>query len=216
MTCGACTSAVEGGFKDVAGLVQFNISLLAERAVIIHNPMVLPTEKIIEIIDGRGFDARIISSQTGLMEQTKSMASAQFKIFGVIDAAAATELETKLQSMPGVKSASMSLSTSRLTVDHQPQIVGLRSLVESIETQGYNALVADNEDNNAQLESLSKFKEIYEWRRAFRISLGFAIPVFLISMIFPMFLPFLDFSRFVVLPGLYLGDIICLILTLPV
>jgi Cu+-exporting ATPase len=210
MTCGACTSAVEGGFIDLPGLVQFNISLLAERAIVIHDPALLPTDKIVEIIDDRGFDARILSSQIGLMDQSKSVASAQFKIFGVKDAAAATALETKLRSFPGVNSATVSLSNSRLSINHQPQIVGLRSLVETIEAEGFNALVADNDDNNAQLESLSKMKEITEWRTAFRISLAFAIPVFLISMIIPMFLPFLDFGRVeVLLPGLYLGDIIC-------
>jgi Cu+-exporting ATPase len=217
MTCGACTSAVEGGFKDLPGLVQFNISLLAERAIIVHDPALLPTNEIVEIIEDRGFDARILSSQVGLMDQSKSVASAQFKIFGVKDAAAATALETKLRSLPGVNSASVSLSSSRLSINHQPQLVGLRSLVDTIEAKGYNALVADNDDNNAQLESLSKMKEITEWRRAFRVSLAFAIPVFLISMIIPMFLPFLDCSRLeVLLPGLYLGDIVCLVLTIPV
>jgi P-type Cu+ transporter len=217
MTCGACTSAVEGGFKDLPGLVQFNISLLAERAIIIHDPTVLSTDKIVEIIEDRGFDARILSSQIGLLDQSKSVAAAQFKIFGVKDATAAAALEKKLKSLPGVNSAAMSLSNSRLSINHQPQIVGLRSLVETIEAEGFNALVANNDDNNAQLESLSKMKEITEWRTAFRISLAFAIPVFLISMIIPMFLPFLDFGRVkVLLPGLYLGDIICLVLTIPV
>jgi P-type Cu+ transporter len=217
MTCGACTSAIESGFKDLEGLVQFNVSLLAERAIVIHDPSKLSTEKIAEIIEDRGFDAKILSTQLGSANQATDTASTQFKVFGVRDAAAATALEAKLQSLPGVNSAKVSLATSRLTINHQPNVAGLRALVELIEAQGYNALVADNDDNNAQLESLSKTKEITEWRNAFRTSLMFAIPVFLISMIFPMLLPFLDFGSLIVFfPGLYLGDIICLVLTIPV
>jgi Cu+-exporting ATPase len=217
MTCGACTSAIEGGFKDLEGLVQFNVSLLAERAVVIYDPSKLSTEKIVEIIEDRGFDARIISTQLGNSAQSSTSATAQFKIFGVRDAGAATALENKLRSMPGVNSATISLSTARLNISHQPNIAGLRALVEVIEAQGYNALVADNDDNNAQLESLAKTKEITEWRDAFKTSLAFAIPVFLIGMVFPMMLPALDFGSLVVFfPGLYLGDIICLILTIPV
>ena len=49
MTCGACTSSVEGAFKNVPGLVRFNISLLAERAVVSHDPTTLPAEKIVEL-----------------------------------------------------------------------------------------------------------------------------------------------------------------------
>ncbi|KAE8448567.1 hypothetical protein EG329_009448 [Mollisiaceae sp. DMI_Dod_QoI] len=216
MTCGACTSAIEGGFKDLEGLVQFNISLLAERAVIIHDPIKLPSEKIAEIIEDRGFGAKILSTQLGSASEPSNAAQAQFKIFGLTDAASATDLENKLKSMPGVNSATVSLATSRLNISHQPNVAGLRALVELIEAQGYNALVADNDDNNAQLDSLAKTKEITEWRRAFKTSLGFAIPVILISMIIPMMLPFLDFGSLRIIPGLYLGDIICLILTIPV
>ncbi|KAF4632692.1 hypothetical protein G7Y89_g5449 [Cudoniella acicularis] len=217
MTCGACTSAIEGGFKDLDGLIQFNVSLLAERAIIIHDPSKLSPEKIAEIIEDRGFDAKVLSTQLGSANQSSNAGTAQFKVFGVRDAAAATALEAKLQSLPGVSSAKISLATSRLTINHQPNIAGLRALVELIEAQGYNALVADNDDNNAQLESLAKTKEITEWRNAFKTSLYFAIPIFLISMCIPMMLPALDFGSLIIFfPGLYLGDIICLILTIPV
>ena len=217
MTCGACTSAIEGGFKNLEGLVQFNVSLLAERAIVVHDPTKLSTESIAEIIEDRGFDARILSTQLANANQSSASAMTNFKIFGVQDAAAATALEAKLQSLPGVNSATISLAKSRLNISHQPNIAGLRALVELIEAQGYNALVADNDDNNAQLESLAKTKEITEWRRAFKTSLSFAIPVFLISMLIPMMLPALDFGSVIVLfPGLYLGDIICLVLTIPV
>ncbi|KFY26698.1 hypothetical protein V493_03926, partial [Pseudogymnoascus sp. VKM F-4281 (FW-2241)] len=216
MTCGACTAAVEGGFQDIEGLVQFNISLLAERAVIVHDPAKLSPEKIAEIIEDRGFDARILSTTTGTSEQSNGIQS-QFKVFGLRDAAAANGLESALRAIPGVTSASISLSTSRLTVGHKPRIAGLRTLVDKIESLGFNALVADNDDNNAQLESLAKTKEIAEWRTAFRTSLAFAIPVFLISMIIPMFLKPIDFGRILLFfPGLYLGDVICLVLTVPV
>lgn len=216
MTCGACTSAVEGGFKDLDGLIQFNVSLLAERAVIVHDPSKLPAEKLAEIIEDRGFDAKIISTQLGSGQQSAATTS-HFKLFGVASAADATLLESKLASLPGVNSATISLAKNRLTISHQPNIAGLRALVDLVESQGYNALVADNDDNNAQLESLAKTREITEWRTAFKTSLAFAIPVFLISMVFPMLIPFLDFGSFNVLfPGLYLGDIVCLLLTIPV
>lgn len=217
MTCGACTSAVEGGFKDLEGLVQFNISLLAERAVIVHDSANLSPEKIVEIIDDRGFDARIVSTVLGSVNVGSTTATSQFKIFGVRDATGAEELEAKLQSMAGVNSATISLATGRLTVSHITTIIGLRALVEKVEAEGYNALVSDNDDNNAQLESLAKTREITEWKIAFQTSLFFAIPVFIISMVLPMLLPVLDFGSMVLfIPGLYLGDVMCLALTIPV
>ncbi|KAI0170320.1 E1-E2 ATPase-domain-containing protein [Pestalotiopsis sp. NC0098] len=216
MTCGACTSAVEGGFTDLDGMLKFNISLLAERAVITHDTKKLSADKIAEIIEDRGFDAKILSTTFETVDSSAGASTAQFKIYGSPDVDAATAIENSLLALPGVKSAKLSLSTDRLTVSHQPSVTGLRIIVETIESAGFNALVADNDDNSAQLESLAKTREIQEWRRAFKVSLSFAIPVFFIGMIFPMVLPIFDFGAFEIIPGLFLGDIICLCLTIPV
>ncbi|KAK7517047.1 E1-E2 ATPase-domain-containing protein [Phyllosticta citriasiana] len=215
MTCGACTSAVEGGFKDLEGVVQFNISLLAERAIITHDPRKLTPEQIVETIEDRGFDAKIISSVDAAQRSISSTVS-NLKVYGLVDPASAVELENTLAALPGISKASVDYSTSRVSVTHHSALTGLRAIVESIESAGYNALVSDSDDNNAQLESLAKTKEIQEWRRAFKVSLSFAIPVFLTSMVFPMFLPFLDFGRIRLGMGLWLGDVVCFTLTVPV
>lgn len=217
MTCGACISAVEGGFKDVEGLVQFNISLLAERAVVVHDSAKLSPKQITEIIEDRGFDAKLLSSQRGSAGQSTATRNVHLKVYGLPTSSSATALEDALRLLPGVSSAVVHLATSRVNVTHNPSLTGLRVLVEAIEKLGYNALLADADDNNAQLESLAKTREIQEWRRAFWYSLSFAIPVFLISMFIPMIIPRLDFGSILLwIPGLYLGDVICLILTIPV
>ncbi|QDS70718.1 hypothetical protein FKW77_002750 [Venturia effusa] len=216
MTCGACTSAVEEGFRDLDGLVQFSISLLAERAIIVHNPEKISTAQIAEIIEDRGFDAQIVSSVEGTSESSASTATAYLKIYGLRSKEAASDLESDLKALGGISSASVNFTTSRTTISHKQSIIGLRAIVEFIEKKGYNALVADSDDNNAQLESLAKTKEIQEWRRAFRVSASFALPVFLISMIFPMFFPFLDFGSIHLGMSIWLGDILCLLLTIPV
>ncbi|KAG5751953.1 hypothetical protein H9Q70_005396 [Fusarium xylarioides] len=216
MTCGSCTSAVEAGFNGVPGVLKFNISLLAERAVITHDETKLSAEKIAEIIDDRGFDVTILSTQRDSIHQGGDTTTAQFKVFGCSDATTAQNLEEGLTAAQGIRSASLSLSTDRLTVVYQPRAIGLRGIVEAIEAQGLNALVASGEDNNAQLESLAKTREITEWRTAFRTSLAFAIPVLFIGMIIPMAFPVIDIGRFELIPGLFLGDIVCLVLTLPV
>ena len=215
MTCGACTSAVDGGFKNVEGVLRFNISLLAERAVVTHEQSKISPEKIAEIIEDRGFGAKILSTTFDVSDHAGSYSNAQFKIYGTMDSAAATALEEALLALPGIKSAKLSLSTSRLSVSHQSNVTGLRAIVNAVEAAGYNALVADNDDNNAQLESLSKTREINEWRRAFKVSLSFAVPVFVIGMCLPM-LPSVDFGAIKIFDGLYVGDIVCLILTIPV
>jgi Cu+-exporting ATPase len=217
MTCGACTSAIESGFKDVEGVYQFNVSLLANRAVLVHDPAKLTEDQIVEIIEDRGFDAKVLSSVDGSMQKdTATSGPVHLKVFGLPSAKAAEELAALLMERPGISSVTVNFSTSRATVHRNPQIIGLRATVEAVEEAGYNALVADLDDNNAQLESLAKTKEIKEWRNAVIFSAWFAVPVFLTSMFIPMFLPFLNYGAIRIIPGLYLGDVVCLALTIPV
>jgi Cu+-exporting ATPase len=217
MTCGACTSAVESGFKGAPGILNFNISLLAERAIITHDTNAYSAEKILAEIDDRGFDCQLLSSVVQGEQLSKAVSSAVIKVFGLTDSASARALETDLRGILGVSSAIVDLSSSKITVTFLNSACGLRTIVETIESKGYNALVGDADENNAQLESLAKTREIQEWRSAFKFSLSFAIPVFLITMICPMYLPFLDVGRLQTwVPGLYWGDLICLCLTIPV
>ncbi|KAI9932889.1 hypothetical protein ASPWEDRAFT_47294 [Aspergillus wentii DTO 134E9] len=215
MTCGACTASVQGVFNGVDGLVQFNISLLAERAIIVHDPAVLPTEKITTLIDDAGFDTTVISSEAQV-PASKTSNQINLSLHGPQDAASVTALEDSLVQTPGISSASVNVASSRIVVSYDSSVIGIRSVVEAIEAAGYNALLTDSDDTNAQLESLSKTKEIQEWRRAFLFSTSFAVPVFLINMILPMYLRPLDFGSFELCPGLYLGDLACLFLTVPV
>ncbi|KAF2246854.1 heavy metal translocatin [Trematosphaeria pertusa] len=206
MTCGACTSAIESGFRDVEGVYQFNISLLANRAVLVHDPK-LTEDQIVEIIEDRGFDAKLISSVDGSIQQSSANnGPVHLKIYGLPSAKAAEDLEALLRKRPGITSVSVNFNTSRATIHRDPQIIGLRATVEAIEAAGYNAL----------LESLAKTKEIQEWKRAVKVSACFAVPVFLTSMFFPMFLPFLDYGSMCMFRGVYLGDLVCLALTIPV
>ena len=215
MTCGACTSSVQNAFKSVEGLVQFNISLLAERAIIVHDPEVLPPQKITTLIEDAGFDASVISSEAQA-SASKTVHQVSMSLHGPRDASSAMALEDSLIQNPGIASASVNMATFRISLSYDSSVMGIRSVVEAIEATGYNALLTDSDDTNAQLESLSKTKEVQDWRRAFLLSVSFAIPVFIINMLLPMYLPTLDFGKFVLFPGIHLGDVVCLFLTIPV
>ncbi|CAI7661552.1 unnamed protein product [Penicillium discolor] len=206
MTCGACTSSVQGALGSVDGVIQFNISLLAERAVVVHDPAILPASKIPGLVEDAGFDASIVSSeaQASISKKTQQV---NLSLHGLRDGVSATALEDNIFQQPGVHSASIKMATSRMVVSFDPSTIGIRSIVDVIEAAGYNALIVDSDDTNAQLQSLSKTKEIQEWKRSFIIAASFAVPVFLISMILPMYLPGIDFGSFALFPGLYLGDL---------
>lgn len=207
MTCASCVNSIEKAVGAQHGVQSIKVSLLAERATVEYDPFAIDPEQIAEAIRDAGFEADII--------EHKQDDRVDLKVFGMTCASCVNSIERGLHNLPGVISASVNLMTESAKVQYDRHQIGVRAIVEAIEDLGFNALVSDK-TANAQIESLSKIREIKEWRRAFFRSLVFAVPVFTIAMILPEF----DFGRALLnirlLPGLYLFDVIQLVLTIPV
>lgn len=92
----------------------------------------------------------------------------------------------------------------------------MRDIVELVEDTGFDATLGSDENSAMQLKSLARTKEIQEWKSNFKRAFSFGVPVFFLSMIFPM-IPFLrPIINVAFCQGIHLGDTICFFLTLPV
>src|SRR5580698_3109443 len=110
-------------------------------------------------------------------------------------------VETELGKMPGVTTVAVSLATESAKVSFDRGLVGPREMVERVEELGFDAMLSDQQDAT-QLQSLTRTKEVQEWRHRFQWSVAFALPVFLLGMVAPR-IPFLhDLLHINILPGI--------------
>ncbi|KAG0345988.1 hypothetical protein BG004_002684 [Podila humilis] len=207
MTCASCVASIEKSLKGTPGLVSIKVALLSERATIEYRMGETTPQEIASLIDDIGFEAQPIP------ETLKNQVDLQ--IFGMTCASCVNTIETELIKMPGVISASVSLTLQAAKIEYNHHQLGIRDIVERIEEMGFDALLSDR-SQNAQVESLGRTKEIAEWRRLMIQSLVFAVPVFFIAMIFPMFAWGRAFNNISLGLGLVLGDVLSGILTIPV
>ncbi|KAF9301173.1 hypothetical protein BGZ74_007032 [Mortierella antarctica] len=207
MTCASCVASIEKTLKGTPGLVSIKVALLAERATIQYREGETTPQEIAALIDDIGFEAAPIQ------EQLKNQVDLQ--IFGMTCASCVNTIETELRKIPGVLSVSVSLTLQAAKIEYNHQQLGIRDIVERIEDMGFDALLAER-SQNAQVESLGRTKEIAEWRSAMIQSLVFAVPVFIIAMIFPMFAFGRAFNNYPLGLGLVLGDVLTGLLTIPV
>ncbi|GAA5968159.1 hypothetical protein JCM11641_003753 [Rhodosporidiobolus odoratus] len=209
MTCGACVASVESGLKDRAGVISVKVALLAERAVVEYDPGLWTPEKLASEIEDMGFEAspiKPVRADTVVLQ-----------IYGMTCGACVASIESNLRSTPGIISAVVSLATERASITYDPAVLaGVRDIVDLVEDTGFDATLASDENSAMQLASLARTKEIQEWKHNFERAFTFGVPVFLLSMIFPM-IPFIQpIVNSPLARGVYLGDTICFFLTLPV
>ncbi|KAF9931786.1 hypothetical protein FBU30_009590 [Linnemannia zychae] len=144
------------------------------------------------------------------------ISTVDLQILGMTCASCVNAIESELRKENGILSVAVSLTLQSAKIEYDNQILGIRDIVDRIEDLGFDVLLTPERSNNAQIESLGRTKEISEWQRAFRISFALALPVFLISMIFPMFPWGQAFYETPVGLGIVLGDVLALVLTIPV
>ncbi|ORZ07580.1 hypothetical protein BCR42DRAFT_425795 [Absidia repens] len=207
MTCASCVNSIERAIQSLGGVDSIKVSLLAERATVEHDAKIITAGQIADAIEECGFEATLVeTSQDDLV---------QLQVFGMTCASCVHSIERTVGKLDGVVSISVNLMTETAKVEFNDDVVGVRTIVETIESLGFNALVMADTAKNAQLESLSKVREIKEWRQALVYSLVFSVPVFVIAMVLPQFTWAQPLVHLTLMPGLYLTDLLQLFLTIP-
>ncbi|KAK9450059.1 E1-E2 ATPase-domain-containing protein [Limtongia smithiae] len=220
MTCGACTSAIENAVSNLPGVQSIAVSLVTERASVVHAEAIISSEAIREVIDDCGFDAQILSTQTSEAVSTETPIEISFiKVYGMTCSSCTNAVEGTLRAIPGVIEAVVALATEEAKVTYRPDQVGIRTIIDAITETGFDALLSDNTNSNMQLESLARTKDVKAWRRAAIQATCLAVPVLLINMVIPMLVEDIcgDFTAVrIFVPGLHLRELLSLILTVPI
>ena len=163
--CGACTSSVEAGFKGVDGVGNVSVSLIMERAVVMHDPQRISAERIQGIIDDRGFDAEVLSTDLpSPMFRTKNQSLydpaeddyddeddlpattiTTIAVEGMTCGACTSAVEGGFAEVTGVKHFSISLLSERAVIEHDASLLPVDKIIEIIEDRGFGATLVDSE-----------------------------------------------------------------------
>ncbi|KAG6869239.1 hypothetical protein C0993_009104 [Termitomyces sp. T159_Od127] len=206
MTCGSCVEAIEGMLRGQKGIHSVKVALLAERGQIEYDPAHWTVDKLINEISDIGFDASVIPP---VRADTVTL-----RIYGMTCSSCTNTVESGLSSVPGITSVAVSLATETCTIGFDRTLIGPREMVERIEEMGFDAMLSDQQDAT-QLQSLTRAKEVLEWRRRFLWSITFALPVFFISMVGPRIPYIKSLISFRIFNAIYLGDVLQLLITTP-
>ncbi|KAJ2783031.1 Cu(2+)-transporting P-type ATPase [Coemansia javaensis] len=208
MTCSSCVAAIERGLAGRAGIHAVSVSLLAQRATVQHDSSVVSDGTIARWISELGFEAKALDGAGRVARVT-------LNVYGMTCASCVAAIERAVRREPGVASVSVSLALETAAIEYRPSEVGVRKLVAVVEGAGFDALVAQGAQNNTQLESLQRTRDILAWRRRFLQSLCFSAPVIVLAKVAPSVAGLRDAVHWQPVAGLPLGPLLQLALTTP-
>lgn len=162
MTCGACLEFVESILRKQDGIESLSVALLAEQAFIQYLATFWNPEKLAAKIEDIGSQATCESDirvESALPQESQGLLA----VYGMTYFACVASMESAIKAKPGFISCDVALVTEKVKFHFDAKLLGLRDVVERIEDAGFDVIVADDR-YSAQLQSLSRVKEIAEWR----------------------------------------------------
>jgi Cu+-exporting ATPase len=104
-------------------------------------------------------------------------------LIGMTCNSCANSIENSLKQTPGVVSAVVNFATEKATVKFSKELVGIRTLIETVESIGYEASLIMGSEAQQQLED-QRSKDINGWRDSFFVALLFTFPIMIIMTVF--------------------------------
>ncbi|MFD1362795.1 heavy metal translocating P-type ATPase [Lentibacillus salinarum] len=160
MTCAACSNRVEKVLNKMDG-VDAQVNLTTEKANINYDPETTTVDDVTSKIEKLGY---------GVEEE-----KAEFDVMGMTCAACSSRIEKVLNKQPGVKQATVNLTTENATVEYNPGLMNVEDIIGRIQKTGYDAQIkADEQERQSRKE---KQVERMKWKLV--ISAVLSVPLLL-------------------------------------
>nr|XP_005888735.1 PREDICTED: copper-transporting ATPase 1 isoform X2 [Bos mutus] len=168
MTCASCVANIERNLRREEGIYSVLVALMAGKAEVRYNPAFIQPPVIAELIRELGFGSTVIENADegdGVLELV---------VRGMTCASCVHKIESTLTKHRGIFYCSVALATNKAHIKYDPEIIGPRDIIHTIESLGFEASLVKKDRSASHLDHK---REIRQWRRAFLVSLFFCIPV---------------------------------------
>ncbi|XP_018430847.1 PREDICTED: copper-transporting ATPase 1-like, partial [Nanorana parkeri] len=178
MTCASCVANIERNLRKEDGIHSVLVALMAGKAEVRYNPVLIQPAAIAELIQELGFEASVIENcdeGDGVLELV---------VRGMTCASCVHKIESCLMKTKGVLYGSVALATNKAHMKYDPEMIGPRDLMKIIDDLGFKTSLVKRDRSASHLDHRG---EIQRWKQSFLISLIFCIPVMGL-MIYMMFM----------------------------
>ncbi|MGO9122948.1 MAG: heavy metal translocating P-type ATPase [Desulfomonilaceae bacterium] len=195
MTCAACVRRVERGLESLEGVKSASVNLATEKARIEYDSDLVNSSAMKVKIKDLGYQVlEMPSVVAGELQKTI------ISVGGMNCAACVRRVESTLEKIGGIKSASVNLATSKATLVHDAPLPSFAEFRKALKDAGYQFLGVVDDVSQDPLE-LARHKELTDLK--IKLVFGFIITAIVHMGTMPHLFPIIrDIPHNVILFGL--------------
>ncbi|KAG9438983.1 hypothetical protein H6P81_019148 [Aristolochia fimbriata] len=173
MTCAACVNSVEGILRELPGVKRAVVALATSSGEVEYDSTSITKNDIVQAIEDAGFEASFLQSS----EQDKILLG----VSGLFDEMDVQLLDSILKNVKGVRQFSFNRALAEVEVTFDPEVVGLRLIVDAVE-RGSNGRLKAFVRSRYMTVASNNVDESSKMFRLFTSSLFLSLPVFFIRV----------------------------------
>ena len=165
MTCSACSNRVERGVKKMDGIIDANVNLTTETLTVNFDESKLSEVDIEKKVEDLGYSI------------IKNIKTHTYKVEGMTCSACSNRVERVTKKMLGVQDSVVNLTTEKLTITVDEDLVTYGDIKRTVEKAGYK-LVREEEVKDEKKKRSDKDKLLIR----FIASAIFTVPLLIVTM----------------------------------
>lgn len=165
MTCSACSNRVERGVKKMEGMIDANVNLTTETLTVNFDNEKISSKDIEDKVEALGY--KVI----------KNIKTYTYKVEGMTCSACSSRVERVTRKMEGVESSVVNLTTEKLSITIDEDLVAYGDIKRVVEKAGYKLI--REEEKTAETKKLDDKNKLLI---RFILSAVFAVPLLIVTM----------------------------------
>jgi len=171
MTCASCCARVEKVVGMLDGVDKVSINLTTEKLFVTYDENRITLKQIKNAIIKAGY---------GVVEKS-ALQEVSIPIDGMTCASCASKVEKVVSKLEGTAKATVNLTTEKLAVTYDPQVVKLSEIKQVIIKAGYQPQDIEQQGDE-DYDRIRKENHINSLKHRFIVSVIFGVPLFYLAM----------------------------------
>jgi len=148
MHCAGCSQSVEKSLKKISGVIDADVQLTTEKAVVEFENGEYSFEEIKNTVENAGFEL-----------EDEKLEKSIFIIGGMHCAGCVSSVEKAIGSVPGVRKTSVNLATDKAVVEFNPDETEVSLIEKNVQGAGYEITREESKKNNRLEEKRKRDEE---------------------------------------------------------
>lgn len=176
LSCASCAQTVEKALNNIQGVEHASVNLTTEKATVIYDDALVNFETLSNTVEKSGY--KLLAPQDNWSISANHQ---NYIISGMNCASCAQTVERAALAVPGIKKASVNLTTNTLTVDWQDD-ANTQVMLDAVNKSGYQAELILSANDQFEVEQAKKEKHIQALKNKLIKMIILLLPLFTIAM----------------------------------